>query len=359
MLVGLLASRALADQLLWDPATLVLIQPGGGYARIARVTAPSPQLICCFEHHRHVCVRRSTDDGRTWGPLIAVAGYAAGKATNAELLPCASGRLLLLFNGRPLDGRSPFTIQVAASENGGASWTVANHPIYAAGDRFGDGCYEPAAVQEPSGAIDLFFANEHGHAADGTQAIDLTRSRDDGATWTAPVPVSYRAGGRDGMPVPILSSDGDAILLSIEDNGVSPAHQLQPMIERLPLGALARLIRGDDSARWPAVTRPPFPPTTYAGAPYLRQFLNHGPTVLSCQPASGPGGVQRLAVFLGDPGAHNFGSASQPLPVDPGHAALWNALFIKNPTTVTVISTTTIQGISGIWAIDGHLVKRP
>ena len=203
---------------------------------------------------------------------------------------------------------------MAASADGGATWTPVARPLYTAGTTGGDGCYEPAAVQLPSGEVQLFFANEHGHAGDRSQEIDVMRSRDSGRTWTPPVAVTYRPGGRDGMPVPILSPDGQSILLAIEDNGLSRDHQLKPAIVRLPLVPAARPVGGRDDRRWGAVTDPAWPAGAYAGAPYLRQFPGNGPTVLACQPDVGHAGLQRLAVYLGDATAHNFAAPTEPFP---------------------------------------------
>ena len=342
---------AAGPSLEWDRTTMVLVQRGGNYGRIAR---DSRGLVCCFEFRRRVWVRRSADDGRTWGEPVDVAGYDGGAAANPELLPLHDGRLLLMFNGRPRRPGLPFTIALATSADGGATWTTSNPPLYTAGTAGGDGCYEPAAVQLPSGEVQLFFANEHGHAADHTQEIDQIRSTDGGRTWYAPSVVSYRRGGRDGMPVPLLSVDGRSVLLAIEDNGLGD-HQLRPAILRLPLWPLDAPIGGHDDRRWPAVTDPPWPRGAYAGAPYLARFPAGGPTVLACQSDAGHRGVQRLAVYVGDADAHEFAGPTEPLPIDPGRGGQWNSLFVKSPAVVTAVSSTTVNGVAGVWAIDGHL----
>ncbi|MBW3624175.1 MAG: hypothetical protein KY468_12275 [Armatimonadetes bacterium] len=35
---------------------------------------------------------------------------------------------------------------------------------------------------------------------------------------------------------------------------------------------------------------------------------------------------------------------------------MWNALFIKDARTVTAISETVIDGVHGLWALDGRLI---
>ena len=347
-LCGLLGATRPA-RLTWDRSTLVLIQPGGNYPRLAKV---GDHLLCCFEFRRRIGVRRSDDAGRTWGPLVDVAGYGGGAAANPELLPTGGDGVLLFFNGRPRRGSGrPFTIEMATSIDGGRTWTPRAQPLYAAGDHFGDGCYEPAAVRLPGGQVQLFFANEHGHAADGSQAIDRMTSDNGGRTWAGPTVVSYRRGGRDGMPVPTPSVDRRSVLLSIEDNGLTGDHQLQPAVERLPTGPMPVPIDGGDPRRRAAAE---WPAGAYAGAPYLRLFPD-GRMVLSCQPDVGHPGVQRMAVLLGDAAGH-FSAPTDPFPADAGRPAQWGSLYVS-PATVTAACGTTIDGRFGAWAIDGHLTE--
>jgi hypothetical protein len=77
--------------------------------------------------------------------------------------------------------------------------------------------------------------------------------------------------------------------------------------------------------------------------------------VLSCQ-INKPGVEPVMAVYVGDEEAKNFSHKTIPFKIDPGKSGKWNSLFIKNSTTVTALSGTTINGITGLWAIDGRLV---
>lgn len=149
------------------------------------------------------------------------------------------------------------------------------------------------------------------------------------------------------MPVPVLLAGGKGVVVAIEDNGM--AGRFKPAI-----------VRGASEARWPAL-QVQLPDSVYAGAPYLRQFAN-GETVLSVQ--SGEGrlneGTQRnsqMVVYLGNAEARNFGAGSVPFTVAPEASGLWNALFIKDEATVTAISGTVINGVRGLWAIDGRLER--
>ena len=90
-----------------------------------------------------------------------------------------------------------------------------------------------------------------------------------------------------------------------------------------------------------------------AAAPYIRQFPT-GETVLSYQ-IHKPGSEPVMAVYVGDDEAKDFSGKTIPFKVDRGKSGKWNSLFIKNATTVTAISGTTINGVRGLWAIDGRL----
>ena len=219
--------------------------------------------------------------------------------------------------------------------------------MYAAGEKFGDGCWEPAAVQLPSGEVWLVFANEGPYRVSDGQEITLIRTPDFGRTWTKPQPISFRHGHRDGMPVPVVLADG-SVAIAIEDDGLTKDRQFKPAIVRVDGGR--RTVEGNDPQRWSAVDAP-WRAGVYAGAPYLCRVPG-GPVILSCQ-SDEDGKPPRMAVYVGDDEARHFSGRSMPFPTDAGRAGQWNALFAKDATTVTAISSTTVDGRSGVWLIDG------
>jgi hypothetical protein len=36
---------------------------------------------------------------------------------------------------------------------------------------------------------------------------------------------------------------------------------------------------------------------------------------------------------------------------------MWNALFVKDVSTVTALTSTTLNGKRGIWAVDGRVIR--
>jgi hypothetical protein len=335
----------------WDRSTLTLIAERAGYGRMMRLT--SGDILCAFGRKGNVCTSRSRDDGRTWSPPKMVADYEFGSAANPELLQLANGRILLSYNERPKDGKHHFTIRVRISEDGGTTWT-ADSLIYKADTRWENGCWEPAQIQLPSGEIQLYFANENPYRNSNEQEISMVRSDDNGLTWSEATTVSFRAGHRDGMPVPLVLNKNKGIVVAIEDNAVNRKFRPAIVWTSIENNWSKSYVNGSDPKRWWALASP-LPDNVNAAAPYVRQFPT-GETVLSCQ-INKPGGEPVMAVYLGDDEAKDFSQRTIPFKVDKGKSGKWNSLFIKSVTTVTAISGTTINGVKGLWMVDGQLVK--
>ncbi len=341
----------------WQPDTAVLVQRGAAYGRMARVS--DGVVLCGYSRRGLICVRRSVDEGRTWQAETTAAKYDHGHATNAELLVLRDGRVLLMYNERPRDGALPYAIALRTSDDGGRTWQ-GQRRVYTAGVMFENGCWEPAAVELPSGEIQLFFANEAPYRASAEQEITRLRSLDGGDTWLEPQAVSFRPDHRDGMPVPLLLAGGERIALAIEDDGL--AGTFKPVIVSLSIvvepGSLP--VCADDSRRRAALVEP-LPDQVYAGAPYLVQ-LPSGETALSVQSSEGRGTRHdhrnsRMVVYVGDSTAHDFAARSLPFESLTDAPGLWNSLFVKDAGTVTAISGTTVKGVRGLWAVDGRIER--
>ncbi|HET8657118.1 MAG TPA: sialidase family protein [Longimicrobiaceae bacterium] len=361
------APYSAATRVAWDGATLRRLYDGpASYPRMIRLR--SGALLCSFESAGASLVIRSDDDGTTWSaPVVAAAREGGVAAAVPSLLQLRSGTVLLAYNPRPpADNRDPsrhFAIRVEASEDGGRTWSD-RATVFQAGYEWGRGIWEPAMVQLPSGEIQLFAANEWPHAQDDDQEISRFRSWDDGRSWSAPERVSYRAGHRDGMPVPLLLKDG-GLVVAIEDDGLV-AGPFKPVLLRLPGdgSALDEPISGASPARRAALADGArLPVGAYAGAPYLAQFPT-GETLLSFQSNAGRGGEwtnSTMVVAVGDRDAGDFGRATRPFPVPNGRRALWGSLFVRDSSTVTALTTTNAfdPARQELWAIDGRRIATP
>ncbi|MGE5612605.1 MAG: sialidase family protein [Bacillota bacterium] len=336
----------------WDQKTLTLIEPAAVYGRMIRLA--SKEILCTYEKKGGVWTRKSRDDGRTWDRPIRVDDYLFGAAANPEILQLRNGWVLLSYNERPKDGKHPFAIKVCVSRDGGETWS-ASAQVYAADTRWENGCWEPAQIQLPSGQIQLFFANENLYRASQEQEITMVRSDDNGASWSSPQTVSFRKGHRDGMPVPLILQGGKGIVVAIEDDGLNGAFKPAIVFSSLSENWAGGCVDGKSPRRWSALMTP-LPSDVYAGAPYLRQLAG-GQTVLSVQSREGRQ-CEQMVVYIGDENARNFSGKSVPFDIPDNVPGRWNSLFIKDEATITAISSTTMKGTRGLWAIDGHVVRR-
>ena len=344
---------ASAEGIEWDAASLVMVKEGGHYGRITRLDRS--RLIAGYDFQRAIHISLSGDDGKSWDRPIEVVRMEDGTCTNTELCVMKNRDIICVFNFRPGKGTGKaYSIGMCRSRNRGRSWSRPTI-LYSGGDEFGDGCWEPACIQMPDGELQVYFANESPYRTSNEQEISLLRSKDNGKSWSEVEKVSFRKGSRDGMPVPVVSRDGKSICLAIEDNGLSGTFKPVIVFSRIAENGWSDgSVDGGSRRRWSALAEP-LPESTYAGAPYLRQFPD-GRYVISFQMASsGKMEDSRMAVSLGNDKAKKFGEPSFPFPGKTGKAQLWNSLFIKSAKTITAVSETTINGKSGIWAIDGTL----
>jgi len=346
-----------AIEIHWDQTTQVLVQENAGYGRMIRLH--NGNILCGYELVGNSWVRLSKDNGRTWEQAILANQLPYANSANTELLQLKNGRVLLFFNQRPHDGTHPFAIGYCFSDDNGTTWQKPPKLIYEASPESKNGCWEPAAIQLASGEVQLFFANEFPYQKNDDQEITLMRSWDNGASWGQPETVSYRAGHRDGMPVPLILLGNKGIVLAIEDNGLAPGNQLQPAIIHTTqtFNWHQPVVQGNSPQRWGALATP-LAGNIYAGAPYIRQ-LPSGETLLSCHSTEGGRAKPQMTVYIGNAEARNFQHKSIPFKLPNDVGGWWNALFIKDANTVTAISSTQINGVSGLWAIDGHVMRGP
>ena len=332
----------------------------GGYARIKKV---DNRHALVYDAGRSVWICFSNDKCESWGGAIEVARGEGYNYTNSELLQLQSGKLLFMWNARPRQNTGlPFKIMYATSDDGGTSWSK-GHDLYIAHPEFRDGCWEPAALQLPSGELHIYFANEAPYTSSSEQEISLMRSFDEGKTWSRAEKVSFRAGKRDGMPVPIYLPHSKEIALAIEDNGIRG--RFKPVIVRTSADWRDGFVSGNDTRREEAISPKCAPEDdVYVGAPYLIR-LGEKHTLLSVQSTEGRKGkghkFANMQVYVGDRNARNFRNRSTPLPnLGEDGRALWNSIAqIDDKTVIAVMSVGGVErGKNGIWTAKGKIVKR-
>lgn len=348
----------------WDQKSLQKISSSHdgmrycGYARMKVLRNGS--WLCVYEADGNIIVIKSKDAGVTWSPPIVAARKT--KEINMavpELLETADGSILLMYNLRPtVTGQQYyFAIKTKKSYDGGLTWKH-EKVLYEAGNEFKDGCWEPAALQLPSGEIQLFFANEGIYTKSEEQNISMLKSFDNGVTWTKmPQIISFRSGSRDGMPVPLLLPD-KKVLLAIEDNGNK---NFKPYILQSLSGETwgNTIDAGSDQRNY--ALKKPIHDSIYAGAPYLCRLKN-GEVLLSYQGTEGRRNKMEYAdmkVVIGDDEGQNFDSKSVPFKIPEKKFALWNSLMVTPDDIIVALTSTNAysDGQTEVWMIKGRLLS--
>lgn len=352
----------------WDYTSLKKVSPSNaginyaGYSRLIQLHDGS--LICIYEADGHIVVVKSSDMGNTWSGQVNVASPDNGiNMAVPDIIELADHSLLACYNPRPvnIDPSRHFAIKTKKSYDGGLTWKD-ERTLYEAGYQFENGCWEPSAIQLPSGEIQLFFANEGIYTNSDEQNISMLRSSDGGLTWSAtPQIVSFRAGKRDGMPSPLLLQNGNDIVFSIEDNGFTT---FKPYT-----------IRSTVKNDWSVTVDANSPDRNYAlaekindnimaGAPYLRQ-LKTGETILSYQGAedraSNTTDFLEMKVAIGDDKALNFNKKTVPFNIAANRSGLWNSLSVLSDNTVVALTSTNnyaVNNATEVWMIKGHAIPQ-
>ncbi|MDD4636762.1 MAG: sialidase family protein [Bacteroidales bacterium] len=347
----------------WDQSSLTCVVTSGNYARMHRLN--NGALMVAYEGGGNVYTKKSLDNVKSWSlPARAFAAfdYKQGTATcrvncaNPEFVQLPNGNILIACNYRPSQAEVyPFSIAVTQSTNSGVTYQSPK-VVFKAAPRSSEGCWEPAPLVLPDGTVQLYFANESPYASTDEQEISMISSSDMGVNWTTvTTKVCFRAGHRDGMPVPIVS--GKDIIVAIEDNVNG---QFNPYIVRRSIvKGWSPFVSGYSSDRYRAHAEA-LPPNVYAGAPYLIR-TDQGAHVLSYQTTVTAGvdwTLSTMAVVAADSTGKGFRNVSYPFSVPAGKNALWNSLVDLGGGNVAAIASTNAYSEStGIWMITGKVVN--
>lgn len=354
-------------QIVWDYGSLKKISATGTafYPRMLQLKNGS--LLAVYASNGGITGTKSRDGGKTWAAPVVIAEKSEGiNRDTPDLLQLQDGALLICYGSRPQgamkgapEGDKKFDIRIKKSYDNGVTWGF-EKVLYEAGSLAKDGCWEPAAVQLPSGELQLFFANEGIYGETAEQNISLLRSFDGGKTWSAnPQIISFRKESRDGMPVPLWLDKRNEVVLAIEDPG---AKNFKPYIIRSAAGGAWKNIVGATHKNREYALTDKLEDSIYAGAPYLKQ-LSTGETILSYQSTEGrkvnKDHNAAMIVAIGDKEGKNFGNKTVPFAVPEGRHALWNSLCVlKGDTLVAVTSTNAFSGSgSEVWMIKGILKR--
>lgn len=324
------------SRIFWDSRSPIVVFNGGGYARI--IELQDGRLMACCEWSG-IRISFSSNKGQTWKePTTIVTNTNNVPNCVPDMIQLRDGTIIVAYNPRPstpyTDDRR-FSIRLKRSTDNGRTWSK-EIVVYDGGSTFETGCWEPCLLELPSGELQLYFADESPYDKNADQQISICRSFDKGLTWSAPACVSYRAGYRDGMPVPVLLSDSTTIAVAIEDNGWG-YNDFVPTIVRTTLSRnWNSFVPASSTYRTKAIDYK-YCPVATGGAPYLR-VLPNGETVLSHQSPYDHSGKPDMYVYVGNSSARNFKAMSSPFPVPQDQQALWNSLAVIDTGVVVAVS---------------------
>jgi hypothetical protein len=362
----------------WDQASLRLVSMPGdlaynGYARMIQLQDRS-LFVVYFNSAKGILGRRSSDYGNSWSEaFVVLANTSSHNMDNPEILQLKDGSLLVSTNLRPVgvdknqDQARRFQIGVIKSGDNGQSWSALKI-LYSASWKFTEGCWEPKAIQLPSGEVQLYFANEAPYTHSAEQNISMLTSLDGSVTWSEEAQiVSFRKHYRDGMPVPLILKDSAEVAMAIEDNGYQTP---------LPAAFKISILRTAIDAGWQSSVDGSSPQREYAlnnilpasgpyaGAPYIAQVTT-GETVLVYQSPAGrkAEGKNELdfsvpVVVVGDQSARNFQNESRPFDIPEGKSGLWNSVVSLDNGEIAVLTSTNGLAQGGrqeVWMIKGRM----
>lgn len=328
------------SRIFWDTTTRTQVFGGGQYARIIKLQ--DGRLMAATEWGGRINITFSRNLGRSWdGPTVIASPHDNINMCVPDLIQLTDGTIIVAYNPRPV---TPFTIsrkfgiRCKKSTDNGATWSDEIF-VNDAHERFEDGCWEPSMLELPSGELQLYFADEGPYTSSNEQQISMCRSFDKGSTWSAPQKISFRAGFRDGMPVPILLKNKSEIVVAIEDNGWGYG-DFFPTTVRCPLSTNwdnGFFVNTGSTYRDKTLDLSYTPPVT-GGAPYLRALPN-GETILSWQSAYKSNGVLKMWVAVGDEEARNFKALSTPFITPPAESVMWNSVAVVDTVVYAIGST--------------------
>ncbi|MDD2578825.1 MAG: sialidase family protein [Eubacteriales bacterium] len=184
--------RSVDGGLTWSDAFVLQANRGGANTMSVSFLRYHSELLMFFlikddsYTSCHCYVRRSGDDGRTWGEPIKVSaqpGYHV--VNNARVLLTAYGRILVPAAWNQ-DERSGHALGLCFySDDGGMSWQQGRQPVELAASR--TGVQEPGLVELRDGSLMMIIRSDLGY-------IYQCQSKDGGDSWSSPEPMPLVSG---------------------------------------------------------------------------------------------------------------------------------------------------------------------
>lgn len=333
------------SRIFWDLSSEVTVFDSGNYARM--IELQDGRLLAVSEGGGGIQVSYSQNKGKSWSsPERIVASPSKISYAVPDVIQLTDGTIIIGFNPRPQEPYSEdrlFGIRSVRSTDNGETWGEITY-VFDAKHTFNDGCWEPAFLELPSGEVQCYFANEGEYTSSNEQCISMCRSFNKGQSWSEPVKVCFRAGSRDGMPVPVLLKDESEIVVIIEDNGWPGRGNFAATTVRTKLEDNWESGYVDANSPMRNMIFETVPPVgEISAAPYMR-VLPWGETIASFQGNKGRSGVTDLQyfdmfVYVGDGQAKNFKAGSTPFALGLDQHSIWNSVSVIEDSVIVAVGS--------------------
>lgn len=346
------------SRIFWDLNSRATVFDRGVYARIIQLQDGRLMATC---ESGGIVIAFSSDMGRTWSqPVKIVTNRNNTPNCVPDLIQLHDGTIIVAYNPRPAEPYTTdrkFGIRCKRSTDNGATWSDEIF-VNDAQHTFNDGCWEPSMLELPSGEVQLYYADEGPYTSSDEQQISMRRSLDGGLTWGSVNRISFRAGYRDGMPVPVLLKDGRTIVVAIEDNGWPGYGDFFPTTVRCDIDKnWKRFCVGGDSENRDKTLDLDYCQLIKGGAPYIR-VMPSGETIISWQSIYNHGGTHTMYTAVGNSDARGFKAVSTPFVTSATDRVMWNSLAVIGDGAVVAVGS--VNGrIEMIKGYPSRLIEAP
>ena len=193
-----------AGSITWSEPDVVFTPESGGVWYPRLVELADGTLLCAYDTnenspHTRIRLSLSHDGGRTWQRGAVVAANADCDCANPHLVQLEDGTVLCAYREV---GCAPFRIRVAASRDGGATWS-----LLSTADSSDHGLWEPFLLVTGPRTVHVFYSSE-AYQPQYSQVVAVRTSSDAGKTWGETRVVASKAGSRDGMASVVVLPNG-------------------------------------------------------------------------------------------------------------------------------------------------------
>ena len=313
-----------------DPVQIAYQPKSGGVWYPRMLVLNSGEWVCGFDTNEDggngvIKVIISSDEGKTWGAPIFVAGHAGADYANAQLAERRDGQLWLAYREvEEADDICHTSLRVSSSNDRGQTWQeLPNGEIARQTSPTYRGVWEPHMGYMGDTFVCMYADDSEAAVEHSQQQMLFMKTWTDAGWSDNPIIVSdgRESNGRDGMPVWSRMKDGRYIVV-FETSDEAAQY---PFVIKYKISP--------DGFNW-NVPRRSLPPPTRRGkqrsAPYVIT-LSDGRIMVSFQTDEDKTrfgvAVSENKVMLGDPAAETWDGLSSGVPTSDFTNSIWNSLL--------------------------------